>query len=196
MYSAVSDGTISLPSQVAAVLLIATIHQFILSGRPEFIELDVPAGSLSCRKKNHNLRTRPQRAVLRPPHGVFDDDEGHSHVYMRTCRKIRRLDAIDNLSCSCICAAMIDKMTVAAITCGKCWKATSPTPLTWPTTWQGLPFHMKPMQSEEAVHYCIEQGRYYSSYRCQSSGPLFAEDIHHYLDETCVKQRNTYNGTS
>ena len=52
----------------------------------------------------------------------------------------------------------------------------------------------------KAVHYCIEQGKVLQQLtleELQAMSPLFAEDIHHFLDiETCVDQRNTYNGTS
>lgn len=65
---------------------------------------------------------------------------------------------------------------------------------------KGLPFREAHAVVGKAVHYCIEQGKVLqqlSLQELQAMSPLFAEDIHHYLDiETCVKQRNTYNGTS
>ena len=65
---------------------------------------------------------------------------------------------------------------------------------------KGLPFREAHAVVGKAVHYCIEQGKVLqqlSLSELQAMSPLFAEDIHHYLDiETCVKQRNTYNGTS
>lgn len=65
---------------------------------------------------------------------------------------------------------------------------------------KGLPFREAHAVVGKAVHYCIEQGKVLQQLtldELQSMSPLFAEDIHHFLDiETCVNQRNTYNGTS
>lgn len=65
---------------------------------------------------------------------------------------------------------------------------------------KGLPFREAHAVVGKAVHYCIEQGKVLQQLtlqELQAMSPLFAEDIHHFLDiETCVSQRQTYNGTA
>jgi argininosuccinate lyase len=65
---------------------------------------------------------------------------------------------------------------------------------------KGLPFREAHAVVGKAVQYCLQQGKVLQQLtlpELQSMSDLFAEDIHHYLDiETCVSQRQTYNGTA
>ena len=112
-------------------------------------------------------------------------------------------DAIDNLKFALtIYAAMIDKMTVHGEHMREVLESdfSNATDMADYLAKKGLPFREAHAVVGKAVHYCIEQGKVLqqlSLSELQAMSPLFAEDIHHYLDiETCVKQRNTYNGTS
>ena len=112
-------------------------------------------------------------------------------------------DAIDNLKFALtIYAAMIDKMTVNGDHMREVLESdfSNATDMADYLAKKGLPFREAHAVVGKAVHYCIEQGKVLqqlSLSELQAMSPLFAEDIHHYLDiETCVKQRNTYNGTS
>lgn len=112
-------------------------------------------------------------------------------------------DAIDNLKFALtIYASMIDKMTVN----GKHMRDvlehdfSNATDMADYLAKKGLPFREAHAVVGKAVHYCIEQGKVLqqlSLEELQQMSPLFDTDIHHFLDiETCVNQRNTYNGTS
>lgn len=65
---------------------------------------------------------------------------------------------------------------------------------------KGMPFRQAHAVSGKAVHYCIEQGRWLadmSMEEFQKLSDLFAEDIYEAISpETCVKNRNSYGGTS
>ena len=65
---------------------------------------------------------------------------------------------------------------------------------------KGMPFRQAHAVSGRAVHYCIEQGKWLadmSMEEFQKLSDLFAEDIYEAISpETCVKNRNSYGGTS
>ena len=65
---------------------------------------------------------------------------------------------------------------------------------------KGMPFRQAHAVSGKAVHYCIEQGKWLadmSMEEFQKLSDLFAEDIYEAISpETCVKNRNSYGGTS
>lgn len=65
---------------------------------------------------------------------------------------------------------------------------------------KGLPFRQAHAVSGKAVHYCIERNKYLSDLTMvefQEFSPLFAEDILEAIKpETCVKNRNSFGGTS
>jgi argininosuccinate lyase len=65
---------------------------------------------------------------------------------------------------------------------------------------KGLPFREAHAVVGKAVQYCLQQGKVLQQLtlqELQGLSALFAEEIHHYLDiETCVSQRQTYNGTA
>ena len=65
---------------------------------------------------------------------------------------------------------------------------------------KGMPFRQADAVSGKAVHYCIEQGKWLadmSMEEFQKLSDLFAEDIYEAISpETCVKNRNSYGGTS
>lgn len=112
-------------------------------------------------------------------------------------------DAVDNLKFALtIYAAMIDKMTVNGQHMRDVLESdfSNATDMADYLAKKGLPFREAHAVVGKAVHYCIEQGKVLQQLtldELQSMSPLFAEDIHHFLDiETCVNQRNTYNGTS
>lgn len=112
-------------------------------------------------------------------------------------------DAIDNLKFALtIYAAMIDKMTVNDKHMREVLESdfSNATDMADYLAKKGLPFREAHAVVGKAVHYCIEQGKVLQQLtlqELQDMSPLFAEDIHHFLDiETCVDQRNTYNGTS
>jgi argininosuccinate lyase len=112
-------------------------------------------------------------------------------------------DAIDNLKFALtIYSAMIDKMSVHKERMRDVLEKdfSNATDMADYLAKKGLPFREAHAVVGKAVHYCIEQGKVLqqlSLEELQGMSPLFAEDIHHYLDiETCVNQRNTYNGTA
>lgn len=65
---------------------------------------------------------------------------------------------------------------------------------------KGMPFRQAHAVSGKAVYYCIEQGKWLadmSMEEFQKLSDLFAEDIYEAISpETCVKNRNSYGGTS
>ena len=65
---------------------------------------------------------------------------------------------------------------------------------------KGMPFRQAHAVSGKAVHCCIEQGKWLadmSMEEFQKLSDLFAEDIYEAISpETCVKNRNSYGGTS
>lgn len=65
---------------------------------------------------------------------------------------------------------------------------------------KGMPFRKAHAVAGQAVHQCIEQGKYLedmSLKEFQALSPLFASDIKEAIrPETCVKNRNSYGGTS
>ena len=65
---------------------------------------------------------------------------------------------------------------------------------------KGMPFRQAHAVSGKAVHYCIEQGKWLADMSLeefQKLSDLFAEDIYDAISpETCVKNRNSYGGTS
>ena len=112
-------------------------------------------------------------------------------------------DAIDNLKFALtIYAAMIDKMTVNGKRMREVLESdfSNATDMADYLAKKGLPFREAHAVVGKAVHYCIERRKVLQQLtldELQAMSPLFAEDIHHFLDiETCVDQRNTYNGTS
>lgn len=65
---------------------------------------------------------------------------------------------------------------------------------------KGLPFRQAHEVSGKSVHYCIEQGKYLQDMtldELKKFSPLFESDIMEaIMPETCVKNRNSYGGTS
>lgn len=112
-------------------------------------------------------------------------------------------DAIDNLKFALtIYASMIDKMTVNGDRMRDVLETdfSNATDMADYLAKKGLPFREAHAVVGKAVHYCIEHDKVLqqlSLEELKQMSPLFEADIHHFLDiETCVKQRNTYNGTS
>ncbi len=188
-------------------------EEFILwsSSEFKFIELDdshCTGSSIMPQKKNPDIcelvRGKTGRfyghlmAVLTMMKGIpmaYDKDMQED--------KEGLFDAIDNLKFALtIYAAMIDKMSVN----GKRMRSvleedfSNATDMADYLAKKGLPFREAHAVVGKAVHYCIEQGKVLQQLtleELQAMSPLFTEDIHHFLDiETCVNQRNTYNGTS
>jgi argininosuccinate lyase len=65
---------------------------------------------------------------------------------------------------------------------------------------KGMPFRQAHAVSGKAVHYCIEQGKWLadmSMNEFKELSELFEDDIYDAISpETCVKNRNSYGGTS
>ena len=65
---------------------------------------------------------------------------------------------------------------------------------------KGLPFRQAHADSGKAVHYCIEQNKWLADMtmaELKELSDLFEEDIYDAISpETCVKNRNSYGGTS
>ena len=65
---------------------------------------------------------------------------------------------------------------------------------------KGMPFRKAHAVSGKAVHYCIEQGKWLEDLTIEefkSMSPLFEDDIKVEISpETCVKNRNSFGGTS
>ena len=112
-------------------------------------------------------------------------------------------DAIDNLKFALtIYASMIDKMTVNGKRMREVLEEdfSNATDMADYLVKKGLPFREAHAVVGKAVHYCIEYDKVLQQLsldELRAMSPLFDTDIHHFLDiETCVNQRNTYNGTS
>lgn len=188
-------------------------EEFILwsSSEFKFIELDdahCTGSSIMPQKKNPDIcelvRGKTGRfyghlmAVLTMMKGIpmaYDKDMQED--------KEGLFDAIDNIKFALtIYSAMIDGMTVNAQRMRDVLERdfSNATDMADYLAKKGLPFREAHAVVGKAVHYCIEQGKVLqqlSLAELQDMSPLFAEDIHHFLDiETCVNQRNTYNGTS
>lgn len=188
-------------------------EEFILWSSSEFnfIELDdshCTGSSIMPQKKNPDIcelvRGKTGRfyghlmAVLTMMKGIpmaYDKDMQED--------KEGLFDAVDNLKFALtIYAAMISKMTVNGKRMRDVLESdfSNATDMADYLAKKGLPFREAHAVVGKAVHYCIERGKVLqqlSLEELQAMSPLFEEDIHHYLDiETCVKQRNTYNGTS
>ena len=202
--------------EFAAVLMMhlsRLSEEFILwsSSEFKFIELDdahCTGSSIMPQKKNPDIcelvRGKTGRfyghlmAVLTMMKGIplaYDKDmqEDKEGVF----------DAIDNLKFALtIYAAMIDKMTVNKEHMRSVLESdfSNATDMADYLAKKGLPFREAHAVVGKAVHYCIEQGKVLqqlSLEELQHMSPLFEADIHHYLDiETCVAQRQTYNGTA
>ena len=201
--------------EFAAVLMMhlsRLSEEFILwsSSEFKFIELDdshCTGSSIMPQKKNPDIceLVRGKTGRFTATHGVLTMMKGIPMAYDKDMQEDKEgvFDAIDNLKFALtIYAAMIDKMTVNGDHMREVLESdfSNATDMADYLAKKGLPFREAHAVVGKAVHYCIEQGKVLqqlSLSELQAMSPLFAEDIHHYLDiETCVKQRNTYNGTS
>ena len=188
-------------------------EEFILwsSSEFKFIELDdshCTGSSIMPQKKNPDICELVRGKTGRfygHLMGVLTMMKGIPMAYDKDMQEDKEgvFDAIDNLKFALtIYAAMIDKMTVNGKHMREVLESdfSNATDMADYLAKKGLPFREAHAVVGKAVHYCIEQGKVLqqlSLQELQAMSPLFAEDIHHYLDiETCVKQRNTYNGTS
>lgn len=188
-------------------------EEFILwsSSEFKFIELDdshCTGSSIMPQKKNPDICELVRGKTGRfygHLMGVLTMMKGIPMAYDKDMQEDKEglFDAVDNLKFALtIYAAMIDKMAVN----GKHMRDVLESDFSNATDMadylakKGLPFREAHAVVGKAVHYCIEQGKVLQQLtldELQSMSPLFAEDIHHFLDiETCVNQRNTYNGTS
>ena len=202
--------------EFAAVLMMhlsRLSEEFILwsSSEFKFIELDdshCTGSSIMPQKKNPDICELVRGKTGRfygHLMGVLTMMKGIPMAYDKDMQEDKEgvFDAIDNLKFALtIYAAMIDKMTVNGDHMREVLESdfSNATDMADYLAKKGLPFREAHAVVGKAVHYCIEQGKVLqqlSLSELQAMSPLFAEDIHHYLDiETCVKQRNTYNGTS
>ena len=188
-------------------------EEFILwsSSEFKFIELDdshCTGSSIMPQKKNPDIcelvRGKTGR-LYGHLMGVLTMMKGIPMAYDKDMQEDKEglFDAVDNLKFALtIYAAMIDKMTVNGQHMRDVLESdfSNATDMADYLAKKGLPFREAHAVVGKAVHYCIEQGKVLQQLtldELQSMSPLFAEDIHHFLDiETCVNQRNTYNGTS
>lgn len=188
-------------------------EEFILwsSSEFKFIELDdshCTGSSIMPQKKNPDICELVRGKTGRfYGHllGVLTMMKGIPMAYDKDMQEDKEglFDAVDNLKFALtIYAAMIDKMTVNGQHMRDVLESdfSNATDMADYLAKKGLPFREAHAVVGKAVHYCIEQGKVLQQLtldELQSMSPLFAEDIHHFLDiETCVNQRNTYNGTS
>ena len=188
-------------------------EEFILwsSSEFKFIELDdshCPGSSIMPQKKNPDICELVRGKTGRfygHLMGVLTMMKGIPMAYDKDMQEDKEglFDAVDNLKFALtIYAAMIDKMTVNGQHMRDVLESdfSNATDMADYLAKKGLPFREAHAVVGKAVHYCIEQGKVLQQLtldELQSMSPLFAEDIHHFLDiETCVNQRNTYNGTS
>lgn len=186
---------------------------FILwsSSEFKFIELDdshCTGSSIMPQKKNPDICELVRGKTGRfygHLMGVLTMMKGIPMAYDKDMQEDKEglFDAVDNLKFALtIYAAMIDKMTVNGQHMRDVLESdfSNATDMADYLAKKGLPFREAHAVVGKAVHYCIEQGKVLQQLtldELQSMSPLFAEDIHHFLDiETCVNQRNTYNGTS
>lgn len=188
-------------------------EEFILwsSSEFKFIELDdshCTGSSIMPQKKNPDICELVRGKTGRfygHLMGVLTMMKGIPMAYDKDMQEDKEglFDAVDNLKFALtIYAAMIDKMTVNGQHMRDVLESdfSNATDMADYLAKRGLPFREAHAVVGKAVHYCIEQGKVLQQLtldELQSMSPLFAEDIHHFLDiETCVNQRNTYNGTS
>ncbi len=188
-------------------------EEFILwsSSEFKFIELDdshCTGSSIMPQKKNPDICELVRGKTGRfygHLMGVLTMMKGIPMAYDKDMQEDKEgvFDAIDNLKFALtIYAAMIDKMTVNGKRMREVLESdfSNATDMADYLAKKGLPFREAHAVVGKAVHYCIEQGKVLQQLtleELQAMSPLFAEDIHHFLDiETCVDQRNTYNGTS
>ncbi|WP_346683513.1 argininosuccinate lyase [Megasphaera stantonii] len=188
-------------------------EEFILwsSSEFKFIELDdshCTGSSIMPQKKNPDICELVRGKTGRfygHLMGVLTMMKGIPMAYDKDMQEDKEglFDAVDNLKFALtIYAAMIDKMTVNGQYMRDVLESdfSNATDMADYLAKKGLPFREAHAVVGKAVHYCIEQGKVLQQLtldELQSMSPLFAEDIHHFLDiETCVNQRNTYNGTS
>ena len=188
-------------------------EEFILwsSSEFKFIELDdshCPGSSIMPQKKDPDICELVRGKTGRfygHLMGVLTMMKGIPMAYDKDMQEDKEglFDAVDNLKFALtIYAAMIDKMTVNGQHMRDVLESdfSNATDMADYLAKKGLPFREAHAVVGKAVHYCIEQGKVLQQLtldELQSMSPLFAEDIHHFLDiETCVNQRNTYNGTS
>lgn len=188
-------------------------EEFILwsSSEFKFIELDdshCTGSSIMPQKKNPDICELVRGKTGRfygHLMGVLTMMKGIPMAYDKDMQEDKEglFDAVDNLKFALtIYAAMIDKMTVNGQHMRDVLESdfSNATDMADYLAKKGLPFREAHAVVGKAVHYCIEQGKVLQQLtldELQSMNPLFAEDIHHFLDiETCVNQRNTYNGTS
>ena len=187
--------------------------EFILwsSSEFKFIELDdshCTGSSIMPQKKNPDICELVRGKTGRfygHLMGVLTMMKGIPMAYDKDMQEDKEglFDAVDNLKFALtIYAAMIEKMTVNGQHMRDVLESdfSNATDMADYLAKKGLPFREAHAVVGKAVHYCIEQGKVLQQLtldELQSMSPLFAEDIHHFLDiETCVNQRNTYNGTS
>lgn len=188
-------------------------EEFILwsSSEFKFIELDdshCTGSSIMPQKKNPDICELVRGKTGRfygHLMGVLTMMKGIPMAYDKDMQEDKEglFDAVDNLKFALtIYAAMIDKMTVNGQHMRDVLESdfSNATDMADYLAKKGLPFREAHAVVGKAVHYCIEEGKVLQQLtldELQSMSPLFAEDIHHFLDiETCVNQRNTYNGTS
>ena len=188
-------------------------EEFILwsSSEFKFIELDdshCTGSSIMPQKKNPDICELVRGKTGRfygHLMGVLTMMKGIPMAYDKDMQEDKEglFDAVDNLKFALtIYAAMIDKMTVNGQHMRDVLESdfSNATDMADYLAKKGLPFREAHAVVGKAVHYCVEQGKVLQQLtldELQSMSPLFAEDIHHFLDiETCVNQRNTYNGTS
>jgi argininosuccinate lyase len=202
--------------EFAAVLMMhlsRLSEEFILwsSSEFKFIELDdshCTGSSIMPQKKNPDICELVRGKTGRfygHLMGVLTMMKGIPMAYDKDMQEDKEgvFDAIDNLKFALtIYSAMIDKMSVHKERMRDVLEKdfSNATDMADYLAKKGLPFREAHAVVGKAVHYCIEQGKVLqqlSLEELQGMSPLFAEDIHHYLDiETCVNQRNTYNGTA
>lgn len=188
-------------------------EEFILwsSSEFKFIELDdshCTGSSIMPQKKNPDICELVRGKTGRfygHLMGILTMMKGIPMAYDKDMQEDKEglFDAIDNLKFALtIYAAMIDKMTVNSQHMRNVLESdfSNATDMADYLAKKGMPFREAHAVVGKAVHYCIEKGKVLqqlSLEELQTMSPLFAEDIHHFLDiETCVNQRNTYNGTS
>lgn len=188
-------------------------EEFILwsSSEFKFIELDdshCTGSSIMPQKKNPDICELVRGKTGRfygHLMGVLTMMKGIPMAYDKDMQEDKEglFDAVDNLKFALtIYAAMIDKMTVNGQHMRDVLERdfSNATDMADYLAKKGLPFREAHAVVGKAVHYCIEEGKVLQQLtlnELQSMSPLFSEDIHHFLDiETCVNQRNTYNGTS
>ncbi|KMO87009.1 argininosuccinate lyase [Megasphaera cerevisiae DSM 20462] len=202
--------------EFAAVLMMhlsRLSEEFILwsSSEFKFIELDdshCTGSSIMPQKKNPDICELVRGKTGRfygHLMGVLTMMKGIPMAYDKDMQEDKEgvFDAIDNLKFALtIYAAMINKMTVNGQRMRDVLECdfSNATDMADYLAKKGLPFREAHAVVGKAVHYCIEQGKVLQQLtldELQGMSPLFSEDIHHYLNiETCVRQRNTYNGTS